>query len=931
MAKRFFIIGLALVAFCTVRLAAQVTCSPVFPAADDNITLTFNANEGTGGLVNLTGDVYGHFGAVVAGPTSTAWTNVIGNWGTADARTKMTAIGGGLYTISFNIRTFYGIAAGVPIYRIACVFRNVDGTKEGKGPGGTDMFYDIIQPGAALQTRLVSPSVGGCQIVQSGATISFRGAASQNATLTLTDNGTQIATATNAKELLKDIAVSGTGTRKVVFKATTTTAVDSQTFVYIVPTAVANVPLPAGMELGANMNTRGDSVTFVMHAPNKTNVFLIGSFNNYATETAYQLNRADANTWWIKIGGLTPNQIYTYQYSVDCVTRVADALSTLVLDPNNDSRIPASTYPNPVPYPTGKTTGFVSVIQPGKTPYNWRVSNFTRPQKTDLVIYELLMRDFVAKHDFQTLIDTINYLKKLNVNAIELMPVNEYSNNESWGYNPTFHNALDKYYGTPDKFKEFVDVCHQNGIAVICDVVFNHIDNSSLSALYPLNNNPWLNAMAPHPYSVFIDMNHESALTKAYVNRSLKYWLQEYRIDGYRFDLSKGFTQKASTDQTAGNYDQSRIDNLKVYHQTIQQTSAGAYTILEHFCDGAEETALANEGMMLWNKQIYNSNESTMGYTNNSLRGFSAKSRGWNTATNGANAVGYGESHDEERLMYKNLLYGNSSGNYTVRDLTIALRRQELFATFMYAIPGPKMLWQFGELGYEIDLLLNGRTGNKPILWNYFTEPNRRRLYNVTSNIIGLRTSQPLFRTTTYDDAELNSTYQRAFHLSSTDLNVTVVGNFNVVSETFAANFQKTGKWYDYMTGDSINVTNVAATRLYLPGEYHVFTDKRLLPPSGFINPSVGTAEFAAQATDFQIYPTPALSGRFFIGYSLKNGGAVSYDVFNLQGQRVMGSAAKTVQSGSHQDEITTPLPTGAYMVRLTVNGATAVQKLIVQ
>jgi 1,4-alpha-glucan branching enzyme len=939
MAKRIFIIGLALVAFCGVRLAAQVSCSPVFPAADDNITLTYNANEGTAGLANLSGDVYGHFGAVIANATSTAWTNVIGNWGTADARTKMTAIGGGLYTISFNIRTFYNIPTGA-IFRIACVFRNVDGSKEGKAAGGTDIFYDLIQPGASLQTRLVTPAVSGCQLVQTGATISVRGAASVNSTLTLTDNGVQIATATNAKELSKDIVVSGTGSRKVVFKATSGTAVDSQSFVYIVPTATANVALPAGMELGANVNSRGDSVTFVMHAPRKSVVFVIGSFNNYATEAAYQMNKADNDTWWVKIGGLTPNQIYTYQYSVDCALRVADALSTLVLDPNNDSRIPASTYPNPVPYPSGKTSGYVSVIQPGKAPYNWRVANFARPQKTDLVIYELLTRDFVAKHDFQTLIDTINYLKKLNINAIELMPVNEYDNNESWGYNPTFHNALDKYYGTPDKFKEFVDLCHQNGIAVICDVVFNHAwgGGTPLSALYfdggsPSTDNPWLNRSATHPFSVGYDFNHESLLTRAYVNRCLKYWLNEYRIDGFRFDLSKGFTQRLNPNNVGawGAFDQSRIDNLKVYHQTIQQTSAGAYTILEHFADNSEETVLVNEGMMVWNNVVGPTNEATMGYTNNSFRSYSAKSRGWNTAANSDKLVSYPESHDEERLMVKNALYGNSSGSYTVKDVPTALRRQEIATAFLYAVPGPKMLWQFGELGYDIPIDQNGRTGNKPILWNYFAEPNRKRLYNVTSNMIGLRTTQPLFRTTNYDEAELNAGYQRVFHLSSTDFNVTIVGNFNVVGETFAANFQKTGKWYDYMSGDSINVTNVAATRSYLPGEYHIYTDKRIVAPSGFINPSVGTAEFAAQVADFQVYPTPSVSGRFFVGYALKNGGEVSYDVINLQGQRVVNSAKKTITAGTYQEEITTVLPAGAYMVRLSVNGVTATQKLIVQ
>jgi Secretion system C-terminal sorting domain len=332
----------------------------------------------------------------------------------------------------------------------------------------------------------------------------------------------------------------------------------------------------------------------------------------------------------------------------------------------------------------------------------------------------------------------------------------------------------------------------------------------------------------------------------------------------------------------------------------------------------------------LWNNVVFNTNEATMGYPGNSFRGYSAKSRGWTTA-NSDKLISYPESHDEERLMFKNLTYGKVDGNYSTKDLATALRRQELATAFLYAIPGPRMLWQFGELGYDQSIDLNGRTGGKPILWTYFADANRKRLYNVTSNMIGLRTSQPLFRTTTYDDAELNAGYQRVFHLSSADFNVTIVGNFNTTGETFSPNFQKTGKWYDYMSGDSITVTTANATRTFLPGEYHVYTDKRIIPPSGFISTRVGTAEFATEATDFQVYPTPSVSGRFFVGYTLKNGGEVRYDVFNLQGQNVVNSAAKRVSAGSHQEEISASLVAGTYLVKLSVNGITATHKLVVQ
>ena len=921
------------------HLIAQITCAPVFPTADDDITLTYDASQGSRGLAGFTGAVYGHFGAVIASPTSTAWTNVQGTWGVDFPRTRMTSIGNDKYTISFNIRTFFGVAAGTPIYRIGCVFRNVDGSKEGKNTANADMFYDITQPGQTIQTRIITPFAAS-QLLNIGGTIAFKGSASQNATLTLKDNGVQIATTSNVRELTNTVTATSIGAHTVVFKAVNGAQSDSASFQYVVTSGVQTAALPVGVKLGANVNTLGDSITFVFQAPNKQNVFVIGSFNDYQIQNNYQMNRtADGTTWWLKIGGLTPNQIYTYQYLVDGSLKVADPLSILILDPNNDSRVPSSTFPNMPVYPTTKTTGYVSVIQPGKAAYNWRVPNFTRPEKTNLVIYELLPRDFIAKHDYQTLIDTLNYLKKLNINAIELMPVSEFDNNESWGYNPTFHMALDKYYGTPDKFKEFIDVCHQNGIAVILDVVFNHIwGGSTLSALYldggrPALDNPWLNRDATHPYNVGYDMNHESALTKAYVDRCLAFWLKEYNVDGFRFDLSKGFTQRNNPIDVGawGNYDQSRIDILTHYHQTVQQTTPGAYSIMEHFATNSEETVLANSGMMLWGNANYNYNEATMGYSNNGLSGVSAPSRGWTNAGNADKLVGYMESHDEQRLMFKNLSFGNVSGNYSIKTLPTALRRIELASAFFYTVPGPKMLWQFGELGYDISIDQDCRICNKPILWNYLTDPNRKRLRDVVSNIIYLRTTQAAFKTLNFDQNELNGGYIKRFHITDASLNAVVAGNFNVVAENITPNFQHTGKWYDYLTGDSLNVTNTGMTINYLAGEYHIYLDKKITPPSATTTGTTGTQEFNTLVNDFQVYPTPSVSGQIFVGYNLRSGGEVSWDVFNIQGQQMATSGIKTLTQGSYQDAVQMVLPKGTYIVRLSVNGVSAMQKLIVQ
>jgi 1,4-alpha-glucan branching enzyme len=96
-----------------------------------------------------------------------------------------------------------------------------------------------------------------------------------------------------------------------------------------------------------------------------------------------------------------------------------------------------------------------------------------KPEKDKLVVYELLVRDFDAGRNYQSIIDRIDYFKNLKINAIELLPVMEFEGNESWGYNTSFHMALDKFYGSSSKLKEMIDVCHQNGI-VILDVALNH-------------------------------------------------------------------------------------------------------------------------------------------------------------------------------------------------------------------------------------------------------------------------------------------------------------------------------------------------------------------------------------------------------------------------------------------------------------------------
>jgi pullulanase/glycogen debranching enzyme len=450
---------------------------------------------------------------------------------------------------------------------------------------------------------------------------------------------------------------------------------------------------------------------------------------------------------------------------VDGNLRIYDPYTEKILDGDNDQSIPATVYPNLKSYPTGKTSGLVSVLQTGQPAYSWNVPQFIRPAKGNLVIYELLVRDFVSTHWYKTIIDSLSYFKKLGVNAIELMPVTEFEGNDSWGYNPSTYFAPDKYYGTKNDLKALIDACHQNGIAVIQDIVLNHAYNSnSMAQLYwdninnrPAANNPWFNTVSPNPnYSYGNDFNHESKDTKYFVDRVTSFWLTEYKMDGFRFDFTKGFT---NTPGEGTPYDAKRIAILKRITNKIWSVVPDAYVILEHFCANTEETELANYGMMLWGNMNSNYSEASMGKidaTSSLIINISYKQRGWGFP----NLVGYMESHDEERLMYNNITSGNSNSSYNIKDLSTALSRIQEAANLFIIVPGPKMIWQFGELGYDISINVNERLGDKPLPWsdglNYYSNSGRRKLFNTFASLIKLKNNYPVFSSS---DFQLNTSF----------------------------------------------------------------------------------------------------------------------------------------------------------------------------
>jgi hypothetical protein len=225
-----------------------------------------------------------------------------------------------------------------------------------------------------------------------------------------------------------------------------------------------------------------------------------------------------------------------------------------------------------------------------------------------------------------------------------------------------------------------------------------------------------------------------------------------------------------------------------------------------------------------------------MGYDNSNFNRVAAQSRGWTTPS----VVGYMESHDEERLMYKNLEFGNGSGAYDVTELPTALDRLELAGAFYFTVPGPKMIWQFGELGYEfsINYCEDGsidndcRTGPKPIRWDYLNDNNRTDVYEFWSKLIALKANEPIFNTDNYT-LEVADDFEKKIYLVDDNASgdepkyVIIVGNFGVTELTTQPFFQEAGTWFDVVTETTLEVTNTAMNVTLAPGEFKIYFDKQ--------------------------------------------------------------------------------------------------------
>jgi glycosidase len=851
-----------------------------------------------------------------------------GSWANSNASQLMT-YNAGTDTYSFTFSpTIFQYYNSTNVAKVGFLIKARNGTGDKKS-------QDIVTTLNAFELNLSSHVDGATLSLPAGSNITFN---AQNtggaADYVLTANGIPVpgSNSTGNSFTYTYNNTPGTTTGFVIL-ATVNGVTKTRSVTILFTPSTQNQAMPANLIDGINYSSDHTKTTLVLNAPFKDYIYVAGTFNNWAPFSQYLMRKDPASgKFWLEITGLTPGTWYAFQYWVGdetarpatspALVKTADPFSTLVLSPYDDPEIvQLGVYPGlPVYNTIAPGQNFeVSVIQTGTNTfrsYNWNVTNFQKPSIKDLVVHEVLVRDFDAQRTYQNLINRFDYFKNSNINAIQLMPVMEFEGNLSWGYNTSYHMAIDKRYGPPAKLKEFIDLCHQNGIAVILDIALNHVfGRSPLERMWMLDSNndgfgnasaenPYCNTTAMHSYSVGTDLNHfrePDNLTNTYVIRTIKHWIEEYKIDGYRWDLTKGFTNQCNPTQhpygsanefCTNGYRSDRVAKLKWYADKQWEADNTSYVIFEHLgSDGSRQEELEwsgyrlgeGKGIMFWNKQTDNYANLVKGNANgiNNVTIFGDNNRG----------MGYAESHDEEHVIFKAV---NEAGQ-TQGNLNKALLRLSAQGAMHLLVPNPKMIWQFGALGWDSSIFMcsNG-TNNFPndaipgdckldakpmYAWtqNWMQNVNRKTVYDNWARFNDLRIRNNVFEFGQFSINMVDGGRKPRLDVwSSTSPQsnlsyVIVLTNFSDNQYDVSGGFPYTGTWVNLMDNSTFNVSSTTQNVSIEPGGFRVFGNQQPLLSTDNLN-ALG---------DVILYPNPS-TGEFFVNLALNE-----VELYNMKGQLV--------------------------------------------
>lgn len=456
--------------------------------------------------------------------------------------------------------------------------------------------------------------------------------------------------------------------------------------------AVAQVSTRAGV--GAIPFNDGPGVlgvTFRTWAPNATAVAVVGTFNNW-NATSHRLS-SEGNGWWSRdVALIQAGAQYKFAITRGATTQW-----------KNDARARKLT----------NSIGNSVVYNPNG--YAWQSNNFQMPAWTNIVAYEMHIGTFhvptgaALPGTFATATAKLDHLQALGVNALELMPTNEFAGDISWGYNPAHPFSVESSYGGPDALKAFVDAAHQRGIAVMGDVVFNHFGPQDMD-LWQYDG--WSSSSTTGGIFFYEDANASTPWgarpnygrgeVRTYIKDNTMMWLDEFRLDGLRFDGTKFMRLR----DYAGPEIPDGWSMLQWCNESADAQFPGKLMVAEDLGDNAWITKTTGAGGAgfdsQWDGSFAFPVRSALEAASDSSRDMFAVRDAINKNFNGSmqQRIIYTENHDEVangRSRVPETIWPGNAGSWFSR------KRSTLGAALVMTAPGIPMIFQgqeFLEDGY---------------------------------------------------------------------------------------------------------------------------------------------------------------------------------------------------------------------------------------
>ncbi len=686
--------------------------------------------------------------------------------------------------------------------------------------------------------------------------------------------------------------------------------------VEVVPTIV-HEPAPPGIDDG--LTVTGHGITFALYAPAKEYVAICGNFNRSFPNG--ELMKLSGDTLWWTSQRLSDGD-YWYQYNLEGIKRIADPWSADVQWKQPGTMDESGNYQH------ARSRFLV-----GEIPFQWADGDFVRPSVEKLVVYELHVSDFAARPDgsigtYQDVLAKIDegYFDSLGINVVELMPLNEFEGENSWGYNPSFYLAPETAYGTPGELKTLIDRFHHHGIAVLLDVVFNHLWGSApLFQLYqPLDewdyrehdydNCPYFHDQPSqwgYKLQHWQEVNGRRYRTWKHVTDALRTWVEEYHLDGFRYDVAWGV-----------GWDGYNQNGMSFYTWYLNNLDSTLIQIIEE--DNAYRVN-TTETDAAWNFSYFHAlkanlqqiNDSGHSWGNMSSLGheLSYASQGFDMPYGPLN---YLESHDETRIIYEATVYQDM-------DHQTAIKKSKLGATVLLTGTGTPMLYagqEFAQNGISRDEY--GNIMPQPLQWqNLQTAPGvqlfqhyrrliwlRRNLGILTSNSFAIRSAS---------NATKHIVYWRGG--TEDDEQVVVAANFDTMDHAIDVEFPDSGIWYEFTEDDSMLVLEGELAGYVLPASSaRVFVNERIWPTAV---DGIGDGLLPESLMLSQNYPNPyARTTRIECAVPKYEYGPVRLEIVNLSGQLVSVLTGKIQGAGHYTFEFTgrdsrgRRLPSAVYLYR---------------